>query len=169
MSFLLLQHWWWLHHLQKSMDRDLCWAISEFPLLLPALRTYTSYLPSSFSSSSSSITLSCRPSELCCPWTLPGCILGQLFFRRLLFKSRSGGNVLCNSPRKGGSSKDPLPRPWVPGTVLMELREAWEPQWCSWMQREPDEDLLRACRDWSSSDNTPRSPDVALSLRAKSS
>lgn len=52
---------------------------------------------------------------------------------------------------------DPLPRPCTPRLPLMELIEAREPQWCSCMQRDPDEDLLSACRDWSSSDNSPRS------------
>ncbi|TNN43021.1 Zinc finger CCHC domain-containing protein 2 [Liparis tanakae] len=47
------------YHFEKSIDKDLCGAISWFPLRLPALRTYTSYCPSSCSSSSSSITRSC--------------------------------------------------------------------------------------------------------------
>lgn len=150
---------------QKSMDKDLCWAISKFPLRLPPLRTYTSYLPSSSSSSSSSITLSCRPITLSpitwWPCIRPGFILGQLFFRRLLLKSPRGGKLLWKSPLKEGSSMDPLPRLCAPWPPLRELTETWEPQWCSWMHREPDEDRLSACRDWSSSDNSPRSPDIS--------
>lgn len=149
---------------QKSMDKDLCWAISWFPLRLPALRTYTSYLPSSSSSSSSSMTLSCRPNALSpILWWLcirPDFILGQLFLRRLLFKSLNGGKVLWMSPLKGRSSMEPLLSPCTAWLVLDELTEVWEPQWCSWMQREPDEDLLSACIDCSSCDSSPRSPDI---------
>lgn len=148
------------------MDKDLCWAISKFPRRLPALRTYTSYLPSSSSSSSSSsITLSCRPSPLSpMPWwpcMRPGLTLGQLFLRRLLLNSPRGGKMVWKSPLKDGSSMDPLPNACAPLQALMELTEGCEPQWCSWMQRDPEEDLLSACRDWSSSDNSRRSPDIS--------
>lgn len=149
---------------QRSMDIVLRWAISHLPLWCPILRTYKSYLPSS-SASSCSITLSCChsirspiPGWLCIRLCL---MLGQLFLRKLLSKSLKGGTAVWLSTIKGGSSIDPLPMTYPLWPALMELMEAWEPQWCSWIQRDPDDNLLRACMDKSSSDSSLRFPDMS--------